>query len=105
MQWVRPTGIGMKGAGCHHCKALCLTLEKMCQIHGGDWIYGSSLGNHNSPVDGAVWDYDGSHIARKYQVVVVAGNYRLDSLGWLALEELMMETPERSAEARCACAN
>ena len=30
------------------------------------------------------------------QVIVVAGNYRLDSLGWLALEELQQETPDGS---------
>lgn len=52
-------------------------------IYGGAWILGSN------------WEfdrYDGTAFAEKYGVVVVAGNYRLDSLGWLALEELRKES-------------
>ena len=36
--------------------------------------------------------YDGSRLARTHGVVVVAANYRLDSLGWLAMQELQDES-------------
>ena len=48
-------------------------------IYGGAWILGSNY---------EFGEYDGAELAHKFGVVVVAGNYRLDSLGWLALEEL-----------------
>jgi para-nitrobenzyl esterase len=47
-------------------------------IHGG----GFTIGSGTLPV------YDGSHLARRGDVVVVTINYRLGALGWLALPEL-----------------
>ena len=52
-------------------------------IYGGAWILGSN------------WEfgrYDATTLVENYDVIVVAGNYRLDSLGWLALEELQNES-------------
>jgi len=52
-------------------------------IYGGAWILGSN------------WEfgrYDATTLVEKYDVIVVAGNYRLDSLGWLALDELQNES-------------
>ena len=51
-------------------------------IHGGAFVRGSS------------WDpqYDGTHFA-EHGVVFVSLNYRLGSLGWLALPELSAESP------------
>ena len=51
-------------------------------IYGGAWILGS---NHDS-------NY--TSIALRQKVVIVAGNYRLDVLGWIALEELEKEDAE-----------
>lgn len=53
-------------------------------VHGGAWILGSN------------GEYDGDNLASKHSVVFVAANYRLDSLGWLALEELQNETEDAS---------
>jgi len=55
-------------------------------IHGGAWILGSA--------SNAL--YDGDNLARKQDIVYVAANYRLDSLGWLSLEELQNETSDGS---------
>merc|ERR1712166_918174 len=57
-------------------------------IHGGAWIEGSNYG--------ITGNYDGSHLASKYDMIIVAGNYRLDSLGWIALEELQGESADGS---------
>jgi len=43
-------------------------------IYGGAWIIGENDGNGM---------YDPKTLARKYGVIVVAGNYRLDVFGWL----------------------
>ena len=48
-------------------------------IYGGAWTIGSNE---------EFGTYDGTNLAKKNKVVVVAGNYRLDVLGWLALNEL-----------------
>jgi para-nitrobenzyl esterase len=48
-------------------------------IHGGAWFVGENS------------KYNGSSLAEKYGVIVVAANYRLDVLGWLALAELEAE--------------
>ena len=48
-------------------------------IHGGAWIIGSNY---------EFSKYDATTLAQTYGVVVVAANYRLDSLGWLAVDEL-----------------
>lgn len=37
-----------------------------------------------------------SHDLSRYGVVVIAANYRLDTLGWLALDELAAESPTGS---------
>ena len=39
-------------------------------------------------------------LVENYDVIVVAGNYRLDSLGWLALEELQNESSTGSSKLR-----
>ena len=51
-------------------------------IFGGAWIIGD---NHEFGI------YDASKLATTHGVIVVAGNYRLDVLGWLALDELQKE--------------
>jgi len=56
-------------------------------IYGGAWIIGSN------------WEfgrYDATDFAEKFKVIVVAGNYRLDSLGWLALNEFRDESADGS---------
>jgi len=53
-------------------------------IYGGAWITGSNA------------EHDGEYLAKTHNVVVVAANYRLDSLGWLALRELQEETDDGS---------
>jgi carboxylesterase type B len=54
-------------------------------IYGGAWVIGSNY---------EAGDYDGTNLARNHKVVVVAGNYRLDVLGWLSLQELADEDKE-----------
>lgn len=54
---------------------------------GGAWIIGS---NEEFGM------YDGTNLAAKYGVVIVAANYRLDTLGWMALDELESESPTGS---------
>eukprot|EP01048_Picozoa_sp_COSAG05_P008032 COSAG05_NODE_593_length_8488_cov_13.560367_5_plen_590_part_00 len=51
----------------------------MFWIYGGAWTIGSN---------GEYGLYTGEHLAMKNNIIVVAANYRLDVLGWLALEEL-----------------
>eukprot|EP00937_MAST-01D_sp_MAST-1D-sp2_P006477 g6477.t1 len=51
-------------------------------IYGGAWIEGS---------DDQRGVYNGTALARQHGVVVVTSNYRVDSLGWIALPELMAE--------------
>lgn len=53
-------------------------------IYGGAWTVGSER---------EFGLYDATKLALKYSVVVVAANYRLDALGWLALQELQDESP------------
>ena len=52
---------------------------------GGAWITGSNDENGR---------YDGADLASQYGVVVIAANYRLDALGWMALDELAAETDD-----------
>ena len=50
---------------------------------------------------GSNWEfgrYDTTTLGENYDVIVVAGNYRLDSLGWLALEELQNNLPPDLSE-------
>eukprot|EP00036_Acanthoecidae_sp_10tr_P011896 CAMPEP_0182927034 /NCGR_PEP_ID=MMETSP0105_2-20130417/12989_1 /TAXON_ID=81532 ORGANISM="Acanthoeca-like sp., Strain 10tr" /NCGR_SAMPLE_ID=MMETSP0105_2 /ASSEMBLY_ACC=CAM_ASM_000205 /LENGTH=689 /DNA_ID=CAMNT_0025064959 /DNA_START=20 /DNA_END=2090 /DNA_ORIENTATION=- len=54
-------------------------------IYGGAWILGS---NEEFGL------YDGTALAARHGVVIVAANYRLDALGWMALDELAAESPE-----------
>ena len=42
-------------------------------IYGGAWIIGGTE------------KYDGQYLSQKHNVIYVAANYRLDTLGWLAL--------------------
>jgi len=56
-------------------------------IYGGAWIIGS---NREFGV------YDGANFAKKNGVIIVAGNYRLDTFGWLALDELELESADGS---------
>lgn len=52
-------------------------------IYGGAWIFGSNT---------EYGEYNPTNLAERHGVIVVAGNYRLDTLGWLALEELAEES-------------
>ena len=52
-------------------------------IYGGAWTLGSN---------GEFGLYTGEHLAVSHDVVIVAANYRLDVLGWLALDELADES-------------
>lgn len=75
--------------GMHACRTLSVYVPEQCTpaspcpvmhwIHGGAWIEGSN------------GRFDGTRLASKHGIVMVAGNYRLDSLGWLALTELEQE--------------
>ena len=62
------------------------TAESPCAtmfwIYGGAWTIGGN---------GEFGLYTGEHLAMQHGVVVIASNYRLDVLGWLALEELADE--------------
>jgi carboxylesterase type B len=40
--------------------------------------------------------YDGKDLAETYGIVVIAANYRLDALGWMALAEMEAESPTGS---------
>jgi carboxylesterase type B len=61
---------------CEKAGAQCAVMQ---WIYGGAWVLGS---------DTEFGVYDGTTLAEKHGVIVVAANYRLDSLGWLALPEL-----------------
>jgi len=52
-------------------------------IYGGAWVLGSAY---------EFGDYDARALAQTYGVIVVAANYRIDSLGWIALKELADDT-------------
>eukprot|EP00937_MAST-01D_sp_MAST-1D-sp2_P000528 g528.t1 len=64
------------------CETAAAPCPVMQWIYGGAWLLGS---------DTEFGIYDGSTMAQKHGVIVVAANYRLDSLGWLALPELKAE--------------
>eukprot|EP00035_Acanthoeca_spectabilis_P034298 m.28263 g.28263 ORF g.28263 m.28263 type:complete len:640 (+) comp6526_c0_seq1:11-1930(+) len=57
-------------------------------IYGGAWIVGSNYDRGS---------YNATAFANKHGVVVVAANYRLDVLGWLALDELQQQSPTGTA--------
>ena len=58
----------------------------MFWVHGGAWMLGDDIGRHSS--------YNGSTLAMLHDVIVIAVNYRLDALGWLALREFASESPD-----------
>lgn len=58
-------------------------LPVMVWIHGGGWVEG------NSYDDGL---YDGQHIVSQHGYILVAANYRLGPLGFMALDELAQES-------------
>ena len=62
----------------------------MVWIHGGGWVGGS--GSPRSSIDNKPI-YDGQHLARNEDVVVVSLNYRLGPLGFLAHPDLTNEDP------------
>merc|ERR1711871_214293 len=59
-------------------------------IYGGAWMIGSNE---------EFGFYDATRLADQHGVVVVAANYRLDVLGWLALQELEDEASGASSGA------
>eukprot|EP00041_Stephanoeca_diplocostata_P011535 m.190955 g.190955 ORF g.190955 m.190955 type:complete len:593 (+) comp18578_c0_seq1:56-1834(+) len=65
------------------------TRETPCPVM--QWIYGGAWEFGSNSFGGA---YDGENLALKHGVVVVAANYRLDALGWIALAELGAEDPD-----------
>jgi para-nitrobenzyl esterase len=58
-------------------------LPVMAFMYGGGWVIGDSV---------EALLYDAANLANKYNVIVVTPNYRLGSLGWLALPELAAES-------------
>jgi carboxylesterase type B len=63
------------------------TAAKPCPVM--QWIYGGAWITGDSNEFGL---YDATRLATANGVIVVAGNYRLDVLGWLALDELQAES-------------
>eukprot|EP00937_MAST-01D_sp_MAST-1D-sp2_P001049 g1049.t1 len=71
------------GSACSAANASCPVMQ---WIYGGAWILGS---DH--------WKvFDGTQLAKQYGVVVVSSNYRLDTLGWLAVPEARAENPDQA---------
>ncbi len=62
-------------------------------IHGGGNVQGSSSETNL----GSVLIYNGKHLAKQHDVVVVTINYRLAALGYLALPELAKESPNKTS--------
>ena len=58
----------------------------MFWVHGGAWLLGDDIGRGGG--------YNGSTLAMLHGVIVIAVNYRLDALGWLALREFASESPD-----------
>jgi len=56
-------------------------------IYGGGYIFGDGL---------EFTLYDGTHLVKKHQYVVVSHNYRLNGFGFMALPELSREDPDGS---------
>ena len=72
----------------------CVDVEAVNQAYGApggtqlpvmQWIYGGGYMTGSAWLDGK---YNASQLAATRSVIVVAGNYRLGPLGWLALPEL-----------------
>ena len=57
-------------------------LPVLVWIYGGAFIFGG---------DDVLNKYNGNHLARDHRVIVVAMNYRVDNLGFLALDSLLKE--------------
>eukprot|EP00658_Telonema_sp_P-2_P057780 TRINITY_DN4618_c0_g1_i1.p1 TRINITY_DN4618_c0_g1~~TRINITY_DN4618_c0_g1_i1.p1 ORF type:complete len:480 (+),score=88.82 TRINITY_DN4618_c0_g1_i1:211-1650(+) len=83
--------------GAEDCLYLSVYAPKQCTrsspcatmqfIYGGGWITGDD-------VYGGV--YDATQFAADHGVVVVAANYRLDTFGWMALQEQQDESTDSS---------
>ena len=58
-------------------------LPVMFFIYGGGFVFGDSY---------EFGFYDGKHIAKQHNVILVAANYRLSSFGFMALPQLMTES-------------
>jgi len=56
-------------------------------IYGGAWIL---CDNFEFGI------YNASHLATTHDVIVVAGDYRLDAMGWLALKDMVKESGDQS---------
>lgn len=88
------------GSGSEDCLYLSLYAPPQCLqnqtslcpvmywVHGGAWLVGDNLGKHGR--------YNGSTLALRHGVIVVAVNYRLDAFGWLALKEFANESADGS---------
>eukprot|EP00040_Diaphanoeca_grandis_P024793 m.136740 g.136740 ORF g.136740 m.136740 type:complete len:638 (-) comp29877_c1_seq1:119-2032(-) len=78
--------------GQEDCLYLSIYVPKACTketpcpvmqwIYGGAWIIGGNTFLNK---------YDGTKLAKAHNIVIVAANYRLDVLGWLAVQELQDE--------------
>lgn len=67
--------------------------QVMVFIHGGGAVIGNDISDGKKGQKGL---YDGSRFAAKHDVIVVAMDYRLSVLGFLALDELKAENPHGS---------
>jgi len=81
--------------GKEDCLYMSVYVPKQCTVSNPcpvmQWIYGGAwiLGNNYQ-----LGDYDPTFLAARHGVIFVAGNYRLDTLGWLALQELEDESAD-----------
>lgn len=83
--------------GQEDCLFLSVYVPKGCSVKNPcpvmQWIYGGAWTIGSNREFGI---YDASAFVKRYGVIVVAANYRLDSFGWLALNEFESESPDGS---------
>lgn len=85
--------VGLTHSGDEDCLYLHVYTPKQGQVPGAKlpvmvWIYGGGFIAGTSSME----QYDGTYLASKYGVIVVAMNYRLGPFGFLSLPALAAET-------------